>query len=86
MNCHEGHFERLREKFRKGALADHELIELLLHNVQTRVNTNETAHSMIEQSGGFCEMFSVSEEALCKIKGVGEKSALLVRNVAEISH
>lgn len=84
MYHHDGHFERLREKFRKGALEEHEVIELLFHFIQPRVNTNDQAHDLIESSGGFCEMFDRSEESLCRIKGVGAKSALFIRNVGEV--
>ena len=88
MHHHDGHFERLTTKFRSdthgGTLEDHEIIELLLHFVQTRVNTNEQAHELIDSSGGFCEMFNRSEESLCRIDGVGPRSALLMRITGEV--
>lgn len=81
---HDGHFQRLTQKFQIGALEPHEVIELMLHQIIPRVNTNEQAHALIETSGGFCEMFGRSEESLCRVKGVGKKAALNIRLIAEI--
>ena len=63
MHNHNGHRKRLREKFRKGSLEEHETVELLLQFFIPRVNTNEQAHELIESSGGFCEMFTRSEKS-----------------------
>ena len=81
---HDGHFQRLTQKFELGALQPHEVIELMIHQIVPRVNTNEQAHALIETSGGFCEMFNRSEESLLKVKGVGKKTALNIRLISEI--
>ena len=84
MHNHNGHRKRLREKFRKGSLEEHETVELLLQFFIPRVNTNEQAHELIESSGGFCEMCTRSEKSLRKVKGIGETSALGIRVTADI--
>ena len=84
MHFHEGHFERLREKFDKGMLEDHEVLELLLHYVIPRVNTNERAHVLIYSSGGLSHLFDRSKKSLCLVEGIGPKSADFLRVIAEI--
>ena len=84
MQIHKGHFERLREKFEKGALEEHEVIELLLHYVIPRVNTNERAHALINSSGGIARMFERSPDSLCRVEGIGPKSAEMLRLVSEV--
>ena len=84
MHLHEGHFERLREKFDKGTLEDHEIIELLLHYVIPRVNTNDRAHALIYSSGGFSRMFDRSKKSLCLVEGIGPKSADFLRVISEV--
>ena len=84
MQFHEGHFERLREKFDKGALEDHEVLELLLHYVIPRVNTNERAHALIYSSGGFSRIFDRSKDSLCLVEGIGPKSADFLRVIGEV--
>lgn len=84
MQFHKGHFERLREKFDKGTLEDHEIIELLLHYVIPRVNTNERAHALIYSSGGLSRIFDRSKKSLCLVEGIGPKSAGFLRVIAEV--
>ena len=49
--AHDGHRERMREKFRKNGfngMAEHEILEVLLFYALPRVNTNEIAHMLIK--------------------------------------
>lgn len=84
MHFHEGHFGRLREKFEKGTLEDHEIMELLLHYVIPRVNTNEKAHALIHSSEGFSRIFDRSKKSLCLVEGIGPKSADFLRVISEV--
>lgn len=81
---HSGHRERLRKKFLKGTLEDHELLELLLFYSIPRVNTNETAHKLIDQCGGLGAVFGTDGERLKRVSGVGENSVALIRLIAEL--
>ena len=53
-NPHEGHRERMRERFRASGLdgfASHEILEFLLYHTHSRCDTNEIAHKLIEAFG-----------------------------------
>ena len=52
---HEGHRERVREKYIKygiDALCDHEVLELVLFYSIPRGDTNALAHLLLEEFGG----------------------------------
>ena len=75
---HEGHRERVREKYKLNGLqgfADHEVLELLLFYANKRGDTNETAHRLIASFGSLSAVMEAPYEELIKIKGVGEKVA-----------
>ncbi len=84
MTVHEGHRERLRKKFRQGALEDHELLELLLFFSIPRRNTNETAHALLKRFGSLDAVMNADITALQTVEGIGETSALQIKAVAEI--
>lgn len=79
---HEGHRNRLREKFRKTGVegfADHEMLELLLFNSIPRANTNDTAHLLMEHFGSITAVLEADERQLMNIKGIGPRSAHLIK-------
>ena len=82
---HDGHRERLRNKFitSPDSLEDHELLELLLFYVIPRCNTNETAHDLIERFGSLRGVLDANMSSLVGVKAVGNKTALYLRVVAE---
>lgn len=80
---HDGHRERLRTRFVKygeESFCDHELLELLLFYSLPRVNTNETAHRLLEAFGSLEGIFNASIEELDSVKGIGRGSAILIRS------
>ncbi|MBQ9106865.1 MAG: DNA repair protein RadC [Clostridia bacterium] len=79
---HEGHRNRLREKFRRAGVegfADHEMLELLLFNSIPRANTNDTAHLLMEHFGSITAVLEADERQLMSIKGIGPRSAHLIK-------
>jgi DNA repair protein RadC len=69
-----GHRERLRERFRKGgadALADYELLELILFRALPRRDVKPLAKSLISRFGSFAEVISARPERLNEIDGLG---------------
>ncbi len=83
---HEGHRERMREKYLQNginALAPHEVLELLLFFSQPRVNTNETAHRLLETFRSFSGVLDADIESLCSVDGVGKNSALLLHLIKD---
>lgn len=83
---HEGHRKRMIEKAGAdaAALADHELLEILLYHCIPRVNTNPVAHALIASFGSLRGVFSASYRQLLGVKGVGEATAGYLRCVAEL--
>lgn len=71
-----GHRERLRQRFRDGggaALADYELLELMLFAVIPRVDVKPLAKTLIERFGSLGGVLAATREAL-KREGLGEKT------------
>ena len=83
---HDGHRERLRERFFTSpeSFADHELIELLLFYSITRQNTNESAHELLNKFGSIKGILDAGFPALVTTEGIGEKSALFIRVISEL--
>ncbi len=70
-----GHRERLRERFRKGgseALADYELLELVLFRAMPRRDIKPLAKALVARFGSFAEVVSARPERLLEIDGIGE--------------
>ena len=54
MGIHDGHREKMRQRFLKSGLdsfADHEALELLLYYAIPRKDTNPIAHALMERYG-----------------------------------
>lgn len=84
---HEGHRDRMREKFLKDGLEgleDHEKIEVLLYSSISRKNTNEVGHSLIESFGSFAAVFDAPMEEIMKIDGIGKGSATFIKMIPQI--
>jgi DNA repair protein RadC len=72
-----GHRERLRARFREGgsdALADYELLELVLFRTQPRRDMKPLAKSLIEKFGSFAEAIAAPRQRLAEVEGVGEET------------
>ena len=70
-----GHRERLRDRFRKGgteALAEYELLELILFRALPRRDIKPLAKSLIARFGSLAETISARPERLREIEGLGE--------------
>ncbi len=86
-NIHEGHRERLRQRFLKEGLDNfqpHNVLELLLFFSIPMKDTNEEAHELIDRFGSLSAVFDASFEELVSVKGIGEKSATLIKLVPEL--
>lgn len=81
MMVHDGHRERLRERFFAQGLegfAPHEALELLLTYAIPRVNTNPIAHELINHFGSFSRVLEAHPEELMQVKGVGPQAAVFL--------
>ena len=77
-----GHRERLRERFRKAgaeALADYELIELILFRAMPRRDVKPIAKALLARFGSFGEVISARPERLAEIDGLGEAAIVEIR-------
>ena len=79
-----GHRQRLRERFvtaGPGALADYELLELLLFPALPRSDVKPLAKALIEHFGGFANVINAELSALREVPGLGETSAIALKAV-----
>lgn len=84
MGIHDGHREKMRQRFMSGGLdsfADHEVLELLLFYAIPRRDTNETAHLLLERYGSLTGVFNAPVEDLMKAEGIGENAAVFLKLV-----
>lgn len=82
MGIHDGHREKMRQRFLKGGLdsfADHEALELLLYYAIPRRDTNPIAHALMERYGSLSGVLTAPVEDLKKVEGVGESAAILLK-------
>ncbi len=80
-----GHRERLRERFSTAghlALADYELLELLLFRLIPRADTKPVAKALLARFGSLAEVLGASEALLQEVKGIGPAVALDLKVVA----
>lgn len=87
MGVHDGHRERRREQFLlhgADAMADHELLELLLFYAIPRRDTNPIAHELLERFGSLQGVFTAAAGELEQTSGMGRSAAALVKLVAPI--
>ena len=79
-NVHEGHRERLKQRFLEHGLdsfSDVEAIELLLFFALPRRNTNELAHALISRFGSFKGVMEAGIDELTEVAGVGKNAAVI---------
>ena len=87
-DIHDGHRERLRNRFRDHGLdnfSDSNVLELLLCYVIPRRDVNPVAHELLETFGSLHGVFDARTEELSKVRGVGENAALLLSLIPQIS-
>ena len=86
-NPHEGHRERLRNRYLTHGLegfADHEVLELLLFQYLPYKDTNEIAHQLIATFGGLTQVLEASPEQLMRVKGIGKITAVNLSLLNEV--
>ncbi len=75
---HDGHRERLRNRYRESGLDSfepHEVMELLLMFSIRRADVNERAHALIDRFGSVAGVLDASENDLCTVDGIGRETA-----------
>ncbi len=75
---HEGHRQRLTQRYLSGGLEsfeEHEILELLLFHALPRIDTNPVAHRLIERFGSLAGVLEAAPKDLELVEGVGPKAA-----------
>ena len=83
---HEGHRQRMKERFLASGLdgfSDHEVFELILFYAIPRRDVNELSHRLVETFGSYRGVFDAEFEDLCAVEGIGENAATLIKLMAE---
>lgn len=86
---HTGHRERMMGKFSKNGIdifEDHEKLEVLLYQILPRINTNVIAHNLINYFGSLKSVLLAPVDELAKVKGIGEKSALQLKFIGDLTN
>jgi DNA repair protein RadC len=84
-----GHRERLRARFREagaGALADYELLELVLFRAIPQRDVKPLAKALLARFGSFAEVMAAPPERLKEVEGVGEAVVTELKVVEAAGH
>jgi DNA repair protein RadC len=83
-----GHKKRLKERFLNAgpdALAEYELLELLLSLAISRQDVKPLAKALLEKFGSFAGVLDAETKQLLKVEGMGQSSAAAIKLVKESS-
>ena len=78
---HDGHRQRMRERFQAQGLAGfapHEILELVLFYAIPRANVNPLAHRLMDTFGSLHAVLEADAKELTKVEGIGENAAVLL--------
>lgn len=88
MGAHDGHRERLRDRFAEHGLDnfnDVNVLELLLFYVRQRCDTNVIAHALLDRFGSLSAVFEAPIVELMNVKGVGQETARILHLIPQVS-
>lgn len=78
---HEGHRQRLKQRFLRGGIAsmsEHEVLELVLTYAIPRMNVNPLAHRLINKYGSLRAVLNAEYSSLIENDGVSRHTAVLL--------
>ena len=87
MSIHDGHRQRVKNRFKKEGLdhfEPHEVLELLLFYCVPRKNTNDIAHALLKRFGTVRGVLNASEAELKKIPDVGDNVAVFLKLLKQL--
>lgn len=85
---YEGHRERLRQRFDEAgseALADYELLEMLLFRSVPRADTKGSAKELLKRFGSIAEVLGAPDKRLREVPGIGEAAVRDLKLVAALT-
>lgn len=81
MSIHDGHRQRMKERFLREGLDnfdEHQVLELLLFYAIPQKDTNPIAHDLLVRFGSLSQVMEAPVSELRKVKGMGEHTATLL--------
>lgn len=87
MSIHEGHRQRLKDRFLREGLdgfTDVQVLELLLFYVIPRLDTNPIAHDLLRRFGTLARVLDAPVSKLTQVKGISENGATFLKLVREL--
>lgn len=87
-SIHEGHRQRLKNKFLENGFVGfehHNILEMLLFYSIPRRDTNEIAHELLNRFGSLKNVFNAEFDELIQVNGISENSATLIKMVPQIA-
>ncbi len=87
MSIHDGHRDRMRERFFHEGMdhfSEYEVLELLLYYAIPRKDTNPIAHGLIDHFGSLAQVLDASVEELEQVSGISRNAAVLIKLVTEM--
>lgn len=85
---HAMHRSRLRNRYLNEGIdnfEEHEVLELLLFYAIPRKDVNPLAHRLIDHFGSLAAVMDAPMNELCKIPGIGENAAMLLKLIPHLS-
>ncbi|MEZ0223105.1 MAG: DNA repair protein RadC [Alphaproteobacteria bacterium] len=85
---HDGHRDRLRQRFVKsgpGAFQDYELLEMLLFAAIPRKDVKPLAKQLLTRFGNLAGVMGASLDDLKRMKGLSENSAVMLKGIQAIT-
>ena len=87
MSIHDGHRQRLKDRFAREGLDNfeqHQVLELLLFYCIPRKDTNTIAHELLEQFGTLAQVLEAPASELRKVPGVGVGASTFLSLVNDV--
>lgn len=87
MSIHEGHRQRLKDRFRREGLDNFDelyVLELLLFYCIPRKDTNSIAHRLLDQFGSLTAVLEASPEELEKVEGINTSASTFLSLITQV--
>lgn len=87
-SIHDGHRQRLKDRFLKSGLDSfepHNVLELLLFYAVPQRDTNELAHRLLDEFGSLSAVLEADAHELCAVEGVGQNVAALLTLMPQLA-
>ena len=87
MSIHEGHRQRLKDRFRREGLDNFDelyVLELLLFYCIPRKDTNPIAHRLLDHFGSLAAVLEASPEELEKVEGINTSASTFLSLITQV--